>query len=243
MTVCISARKPMRVFCIPITFVPLTRRPFSGFFLPSQKTSVAPVPGPPVSPARNAQYDFPHGLGWGTVSAYLERWAVQQSGNAVIMPPSWLVPGFWHHRNVMLKVARIAEEARGGRVLAWWAGCAAAGVYEVNDHAILMDRASGPRDLIAMCQAGLDDEATQILCETIASLHNVLDTSPAPADVVPLSLWFHDLIETEAVWIDTDNIHRVVTVAREMLEASHRQVGRLKEILQFHSVRPHGAGF
>lgn len=156
----------------------------------------------------------------GTVSAYLERWAVQQSGDVVITPSSWLVPGLWRHRNVMLKVARIAEEARGGRVLAWWAGSAAADVYEVNDQAILMDRASGPRDLTAMCQAGLDDEATHILCETIGSLHNVPDTSPAPADVVPLSLWFHDLIETEAVWIDTDHIHRAATVTRELLEAS-----------------------
>lgn len=39
-----------------------------------------------------------------------------------------------------LKVARVAEEARGGRVLAWWAGSAAADVYEVSDQAVLMDR-------------------------------------------------------------------------------------------------------
>lgn len=120
----------------------------------------------------------------------------------VITPSSWLVPGLWRHRNVMLKVARIAEEARSERVLAWLAGSAAADVYEVDDQAILMCGASRPRDLTAKCQAGLDDEATHMLCETIASLHNVPDTPPAPADVVPLSLWFHDLIETEAVWID-----------------------------------------
>jgi streptomycin 6-kinase len=156
----------------------------------------------------------------GTVSDYLDRWAVQPSGDLVITPSSWLVPGLWRDRNVMLKVARIAEEGRGGRVLAWWADSAAADVFEVTDQAILMDRASGERDLTAMCQAGLDDEATHILCETIASLHNVPDTSSAPADVVPLSLWFHDLIETEAARLHTDNIQRAATVTRELLEAS-----------------------
>jgi streptomycin 6-kinase len=156
----------------------------------------------------------------GTVSDYLDRWAVQRSGDTVITPSSWLVPGLWRDRNVMLKVARIAEEGRGGRILAWWAGSAVADVYEVNDQAILMDRASGKWDLAAMCRASLDDEATHILCETIASLHNVPGTSPAPADVVPLSLWFHDLIETEAARLHTDNIHRAATVARELLEAS-----------------------
>ena len=165
----------------------------------------------------------------GTVSMYLDRWAVEKTGEIVITPSSWLVPGLWSDRNVMLKVARIAEEARGGQVLAWWAGtagtagtaaAAAAVVYVVTDQAILMDRASGQRDLTAMCRAGLDDEVTHILCDTIASLHNVPDSSSASADVVPLSLWFHDLIETEAAQPQTDNLHRAVALARELLESS-----------------------
>lgn len=158
----------------------------------------------------------------GTVSMYLDRWAVQKTGETVITPSSWLVPGLWRDRNVMLKVARIAEEARGGQVLAWWAraAAAAADVYEATDQAILMDRASGQRDLTAMCRAGLDDEVTHILCDTIASLHNVPDSSPAPVAVVPLSLWFHDLIETEAAQPQTDNIHRAATLAWELLDAS-----------------------
>jgi streptomycin 6-kinase len=157
----------------------------------------------------------------GSVSAYLNRWAVQRTGDVVTTPSSWLVPGLWRGRNVMLKVARIAEESRGGRVLAWWAGSAAADVYEVNDQAILMDRASGQRDLTAMCQAGLDDEATHILCETIASLHTVPDTVSAPADVVPLSLWFRDLIGEEAMQLHTDDIHRVATMTRLAIVSEH----------------------
>ena len=79
----------------------------------------------------------------GTVPIYLDRWAIQPHGDTVTTPSSWLVPGRWHDRDVMLKVARIAEEDRGGPVLAWWAGSAAAEVYEVSDQAVLMNRAAG----------------------------------------------------------------------------------------------------
>src|SRR5450830_1722567 len=58
----------------------------------------------------------------GTVPVYLDRWAIQPHGETVATPSSWLVPGRWHDRDVMLKVARIAEEGRSGRVLAWLGG-------------------------------------------------------------------------------------------------------------------------
>jgi streptomycin 6-kinase len=156
----------------------------------------------------------------GTVPTYIDRWAIQQNGETVETPSSWIVPGRWHDRNVMLKVARIAEEARGGRILAWWAESAAVEVYEVNDQAVLMDRASGPRNLTAMSQAGRDDDATHILCETISSLHSVSSTSSAPADLVPLSLWFEDLIGTDAARLQAGNVARAATMARELLQAS-----------------------
>ena len=156
----------------------------------------------------------------GTVPAYMDRWAIGQSGDMVITPSSWLVSGRWHDRNVMLKVARVAEEARGGRVLAWWAGCATAEVHEVNDQAVLMDLASGKRTLTAMCQTGRDDETTSILCETIASLHGVPDKSSAPSDLVPLPLWFQDLIAPPDVKPHAGKIERAATMAQELLEAS-----------------------
>ncbi|WP_343319598.1 aminoglycoside phosphotransferase family protein [Arthrobacter sp. TMP15] len=156
----------------------------------------------------------------GTVPAYMDRWAIGQRGDMVITPSSWLVPGRWHDRNVMLKVARVAEEARGGRVLGWWAGCAAVDVHEVTDQAVLMDLASGQRALTAMCQAGRDDETTSILCETIASLHGVPDKSSAPRDLVPLALWFQDLIAPHAAKPHGGNLERAATMAQELLEAS-----------------------
>lgn len=50
----------------------------------------------------------------GSVEAYLNRWAVQRTGGVVTAPSSWLVPRLWRGRDAMLKVARIAEESRGG---------------------------------------------------------------------------------------------------------------------------------
>ena len=156
----------------------------------------------------------------GTVPVYLDRWAIQPHGETVATPSSWLVPGRWHDRDVMLKVARIAEEGRGGRVLAWWSGYAAAKVYEVSDQAVLMDRASGQRDLTTMSQTGLDDEVTHILCGTISSLHSASAISAAPAEVVPLSRWFQDLIGADAERLQAGSMARAAAMARELLGAS-----------------------
>ena len=156
----------------------------------------------------------------GTVPVYLDRWAIQPHGETVATPSSWLVPGRWHDRDVMLKVARIAEEGRGGRVLAWWAGSAAAEVYEVSDQAVLMDRASGQRDLTAMSQTGLDDEVAHILCGTISSLHSASAVLAAPAGIVPLSQWFQDLIGADAARLQAGSMARAATMARELLDAS-----------------------
>ncbi|WP_198154204.1 aminoglycoside phosphotransferase family protein [Neomicrococcus aestuarii] len=138
----------------------------------------------------------------------------------VTTPSSWLVPGRWHDRNVMLKVARVAEEARGGRLLAWWAGRAAVNVYKVTDQAVLMELASSQRSLAEMCQSGRDDETTTVLCETITSLHSVPDTSSAPSDLVPLSLWFQDLINPDTAKPHTGKIERAATMAQELLASS-----------------------
>ena len=156
----------------------------------------------------------------GTVPIYLDRWAIQPNGETVTTPSSWLVPGRWHDRDVMLKVARIAEEGRGGPVLAWWSGYAAAEVYEVSDQAVLMERASGYRDLTTMSQTGLDDEVTHILSSTIWSLHCASATAAAPAGVVPLLQWFHDLIGTDAERLQSGGMARVAAMARELLGAS-----------------------
>jgi streptomycin 6-kinase len=71
-----------------------------------------------------------------------------------------------------------------------------------------------------MSQTGLDDEVTHILCGTISSLHSASAISAPPAEVVPLSQWFHDLIGTDAARLQAGSLARVAAMARELLEAS-----------------------
>ncbi|HEY8914660.1 aminoglycoside phosphotransferase family protein [Lacisediminihabitans sp.] len=155
----------------------------------------------------------------GSVPAYLQRWGVRPDGEATSTASSWLVPGVWHDRRVMLKVARVEEEARAGLVLGWWAGSAAVAVHEVDDHAVLMDLATGGRDLVRMSQDGLDDDATVILCQTVAALHAMSGTKTPPDAVVPLTRWFRGLIEPATRAPRDPGIERAAAVARELLEA------------------------
>ena len=91
----------------------------------------------------------------------------------------------------MLKVATIAEEARGSRQLAWWGGAGAARVFELEGDAVLMERAYGRLSLVDMSRGRHDDEATSVIVKVAATLHRPV-ASPPPA-LVPLDEWFTSL--------------------------------------------------
>jgi len=91
----------------------------------------------------------------------------------------------------MLKIAREEEERRGGRLMAWWDGDGAARVLAQDDHALLLERATGPRTLAAMVAAGADDDASRILCAVAGRLH--APRRGPPPELVPLSRWFEAL--------------------------------------------------
>ncbi len=92
----------------------------------------------------------------------------------------------------MLKIAGGEEERRGGALMAWYAGEGAARVLARDGPAILLERVGGARSLAAMARGGEDDEATRILCRTLARLHAKRPTPP-PASLVPLDVWFRAL--------------------------------------------------
>jgi streptomycin 6-kinase len=176
----------------------------------------------------------------GSVETYLRRWGVRPEGEAAATPSSWLVPGVWHERRVMLKVARVQEEARAATVLAWWAGRGAAAVHEVDDRAVLMDLATGGVDLVRMSRAGLDDEATVILCQAVATLHAVSATTPPPDSVVPLTLWFGDLVDPASAPQREPGIERGAAVARQLLEATVLEATVGEERVVLHGDIHHG---
>lgn len=91
----------------------------------------------------------------------------------------------------MLKIAVHAEERAGNRLMVWWEGHGAARVFEYDDRALLMERATGQRSLCDLARGGGDDMASRILCDSIAALH--AQTAAPPPDLVPLSRWFAGL--------------------------------------------------
>lgn len=72
-------------------------------------------------------------------------------------------------------------------------------MLEREERAILMMRATGPRDLVLMAASGQDAAATGILVQTAIALHH----HPAPTaqdgvELVPLRRWFADLLAADS---------------------------------------------
>ena len=128
------------------------------------------------------------------LAPYLALWHLTPDGETIITPAARLLPVMRGAQPAMLKVVTLEEARRGSDLLAWWDGEGAARVYERHGDAVLMERALGDRSLIHIATSGRDDEATHILCESIATLHTPRG-KPAPA-LVLLDVWFAPLAPT-----------------------------------------------
>jgi streptomycin 6-kinase len=121
---------------------------------------------------------------------WMTRWGLIPDGTPFATRfHSRLAPVIREGAPAMLKLPGSEEERLGGRLMAWYAGDGAARVLAIDDAAILLERASGERSLAAMARTGADDEATRVLCDTLARLHRPRRASP-PASLVPLPVWF-----------------------------------------------------
>ncbi|MGQ0534029.1 MAG: aminoglycoside phosphotransferase family protein [Caulobacteraceae bacterium] len=77
-------------------------------------------------------------------------------------------------------------------LMAYYDGGGAAQVLAFEGDALLLERASDTRHLIELTERDRDDDATRIICATVARLH-APRTRPRPADLVPLHIWFREL--------------------------------------------------
>ncbi|WP_403024552.1 aminoglycoside phosphotransferase family protein [Salinibacterium sp. GXW1014] len=125
---------------------------------------------------------------------YLAQWGLTVAGETLTTPSSTLIPVSFDGRDGMLKVARIDEEARGNSVLAWWNGAGAAPVWRVDEHAVLLARATG-RSLATIAIDGDDHAATLELCSLAQTLHGASAVSSPPVGLVALADWFRELFE------------------------------------------------
>ncbi|MGE7778267.1 aminoglycoside phosphotransferase family protein [Chitinophaga sp. NPDC101104] len=122
---------------------------------------------------------------------YLDQWQLQQDGQPVITHSSRLLPVLHEGLPAMLKVAVEKDEQLGNEIMVWWNGQGAAKVLAHNGEALLMERATGPRNLKTMSMNGADDAATKILCATALQLHAV--PKPPPDGMITMERWFADL--------------------------------------------------
>lgn len=145
--------------------------------------------------------------------ARLRAWGAEPTGESWTTASSWLAAGVRDGAPVIAKVARIEEEARGGRLLAWWSVHGGLPVLEHDGAAVLMARATGTRDLVAWSTTGRDDDAADALVDMVLGLH-AMPAPPASVGLVPLRTWFSDLVDRP--WSDP-LLDRAAALAADLL--------------------------
>ena len=131
-------------------------------------------------------------------NVYLKRWGAEAAGKPFVTPSSDLLPasltGNLQGLPAMIKIARDHDERIGGQVLQWWDGNGAARVYahDPDSGALLMERATGSKNLLRMALEGEDDAATTCICHTLHRLHSNR-SSDHPKDLLPLTDFFRSL--------------------------------------------------
>jgi streptomycin 6-kinase len=139
----------------------------------------------------------------------LVAWGAVPTGETWSTGSSDLAAGALDGLPVVVKVARIEEERRGNRLMTWWSGQGGLPVVAHDDDALLMQRATGARSLLAMPAA----EAEEVLAGAVLALH-AMPAPPAAVGPVPLRTWFADLIDRP----QTDPLlDRAASIARDLL--------------------------
>lgn len=126
---------------------------------------------------------------------YHMRWQLTADGPALRTPSSWLQPVRYRGAPAMLKIAMTAEEGRGARLMTWWDSHGAMGVLRQEDDALLLERATSGRTLADRVRSGDDDQASRIICQVAAKLHQPRITPRPP--LIPLAQWFAALTTTD----------------------------------------------
>lgn len=130
-------------------------------------------------------------------AAWLRRWRLRPDGDPKTTASSILIPVLTRDGTpAMLKIAHSEEEERGVGLLAALDGHGVARVLRRDRDAVLLERATGERDLVAMVRDGDDDAATRIVCDTARRIHDAsADVFAAAAPLVDLPTWFRLLFE------------------------------------------------
>lgn len=124
---------------------------------------------------------------------YIERWELTPDGEPIVTHSSRLLPVLYRGAPAMLKIALEQEERWGAFLMVWWQGEGAVRVLAHSEDALLMERAAGGASLADMARNGRDDEASRIICQVAARLHQPR-RRPLP-ELLPLPVRFRELEE------------------------------------------------
>ncbi len=133
------------------------------------------------------------------IAEWISRWRLELDGTPFRTATSTLAPARTGDGSaVMVKLSHHEEERRGSALLESWKGRGAARVLARDGDAVLIERATGGRSLIAMAEAGSDAAADLIMCRTAGTLHGASDailprSQPGQQAVTPLRVWFRRL--------------------------------------------------
>lgn len=152
---------------------------------------------------------MPHSL-----THYLQRWNLVADGPTFETSNASLLPVLWNGQPAMLKVSTCPEEIQGYDLLEWWQGQGAAKVLARAKSALLMERATGTRNLATLSHADQDEQASRIICDVLAQLHQTPSASPAPPHTLTaLQNWFEPLNQADL------SLHPVLANARQAMLA------------------------
>jgi streptomycin 6-kinase len=127
---------------------------------------------------------------------YKLLWGLSDDGEPFATGSSLLQPVEYDGLKCILKIAMRDEERRGNSLMVWYNGNAVPRILQHDGSALLMERATGTVSLAEMAKSGRDDEASHIICSVAAKLHS--QKGPYPYDLVPLNIWFKDLVSAVA---------------------------------------------
>lgn len=121
---------------------------------------------------------------------YLKRWHLRADGTTLRTHSSRVLPVMVGSTPAILKVALEDDEKHAGILMRWWDGEGAARVIASDGDALLLERANGTGNLGTMARNGQDDDATRVICQTIARLHAHSRQRPHPEGLLSLRDWF-----------------------------------------------------
>ncbi len=132
------------------------------------------------------------------IAGYLKQWSAKPDGERMETPASWLQPVRRAGVAAMLKLLKPhSDEQNAAALLRYYDGRGAVRLFEADDNALLMERASGERSLAAMALSGRDVDAADILADTVVILHAPSGCA-VPASLTPLAERFRALFAYEA---------------------------------------------